>query len=101
MSGLTRVFGEAFDVGCTVDIENTFDSCHAHVELDGNLPIHPGDAVRVQGDPVVVPYGAKLILRRRANVRRAGALKRLWTRLGGNLECLDLFEVSFSSGSKL
>ena len=101
MSQLRRLVGEEFEVGCTIDIENTFDSCHAHVELDGDLPIHPGDAVRVLGDPVVVRYGEKVTLRRTATVKRAGGLKRVLTRLGGNLECIDLFEVSFSSGSEL
>ena len=101
MSQLRRLVGEEFEVGCTVDVENTFDSCHAHVELDGNLAIHPGDAVRVQSDPVVVRYGDKFTLRRIARVKRAGVPKRAWTRLRGRLECIDLFEVSFSSGSEL
>lgn len=101
MSHLQNLIGRQFDVGCTIDIENTFESCHAHVELDGNLPIHPGDAIRVQGDPVVVAYGDKLTLRRIATVQRAGGLKRAWTRMTSNLECIDLFEISFSSGSRL
>ena len=37
MSALRPFLGKVFDVGCTVDIENSFDSCHAHVELDGNI----------------------------------------------------------------
>ncbi len=28
---------------CTIDIENTFESLHAYVELDGNLPINADD----------------------------------------------------------
>ena len=90
-----------FDVGCTIDIENSFESFHAHVELDGNLEIRPGDKVRVHGDAVVVPYGEKLQLRRTATVRRAYAPERAWARLSGNLECFDLFEVSFTSGRTL
>ena len=101
MTRLQTLVGRQFDVGCTIDIENTFDSCHAHVELDGNMPIQPGDAVRVQGGPVVVAYGDKLTLRRTATVRKAGVFKQIWVRLTGGLECLDLFEVSFSSGRKL
>ena len=101
MSALRPFLGKVFDVGCTVDIENSFDSCHAHVELDGNIEIKPGDAVRVHGDPVFVPYGETLVLRRLATVTKAGALKRVWTRLTGDLACFDLFEVSFSSGRKL
>ncbi|MDJ0943157.1 MAG: hypothetical protein QNJ30_06820 [Kiloniellales bacterium] len=101
MTQLRTLVGEVFEVGCTVDIENSFESCHAHVELDGNVEIQPGDAVRVQGNPVYVPYGEKLTLRRTATVRKAGGLKRIWTRMTGDLACIDLFEVSFSSGRKL
>ena len=101
MTGLRSAVAREFDVGCTIDIENTFDSCHAHVELDGNPDIHPGDAVKVQGDPVIVRYGEKMTLRRTARVTRAGSLKRVWTRLSGNLECIDLFDISFSSGREL
>ena len=33
---------QTIDVPCTIEIENTFESLHAHVNLDGNLPIHAG-----------------------------------------------------------
>ena len=45
-----RSFGrEIFDVPCTIEIENTFDSLHAHVDLDGEVLIGPGDVVLVKG----------------------------------------------------
>lgn len=97
-SWMTR---ERIDVPCTIDIENSFESLHAYVELDGNLPIHPGDEVLVHGDPVRVPYGEKLTLRRIATVTRATAIERAWTRLIARLELTELYEVSFSSGSRL
>ena len=53
------------------------------------------------GDPIRVPYGEKLVLRRQATVTRAGALERAFTRLLARLELTELYEVSFSSGSKL
>ncbi len=90
-----------FEVGCTVDIENTFENLHAHVELDGNPEIRPGDRVRVHGDPVVVRYGERLTLRRTATVRRASALGRAWTQMTGNLECFELFDVSFTPEREL
>ena len=93
--------GASFDVGCTVDIENTFENLHAHVELDGNPEIRPGDRVRVHGDPVIVRYGERLTLRRTATVRRANALSRAWTRMTGDFECFELFDVSFSTERKL
>jgi hypothetical protein len=59
-----------FDVGCTIEIENTFESLHAHVELDGDVEIEPGDTVKVHGDPIVVPYGEKAVFTRTATVKR-------------------------------
>ncbi len=92
---------ERFDVPCTIEIENTYESLHAHVELDGNVEIEPGDEVCVHGDPIRVPYGEKAVLRRNATVTRAGWLERAWTRATGDLEFMELCEFSFSSGSKL
>jgi len=93
--------GSRFDVDCTVDIENTFENLHAHVELDGNPEIRLGDKVRVHGEPVIVPYGTRLTLRRTATVSRANALTRAWTRVTGNLECFELFDVSFTEEREL
>ena len=45
------------DVFCTVSVVNTFDSLAAHVELDGNVTVEPGDEVLVHGNPMIVPYG--------------------------------------------
>lgn len=92
---------QTLDVNCTIEIEHTFDSLHAHVELEDGIEIQPGDEVRVHGDPIVVPYGEKAILHRRASVTRANALERTWTRLTGDLEFMELLEFSFSSGRKL
>ncbi len=92
---------ERFDVPCTIEIENTFESLHAHVELDGGVKIEPGDEVLVHGDPVVVPYGEKMTLRRNATVTRASVIERTWTKMTGDLEFMELCEFSFSSGKKL
>lgn len=89
------------DVPCTIEIENTFESLHAHVDLDGGLAMNAGDEVLVHGEPVRVPYGQKVTLRRQATVTRANWLDRAWTRLLARLELTELYEVSFSSGSKL
>jgi hypothetical protein len=92
---------ETIHVPCTIEIENTFESLHAHVDLDGNLEMNAGDEVLVHGDPVRVAYGQKVTLRRFATVTRASGIDRLWTRLLARLELTELYEVSFSSGSKL
>jgi hypothetical protein len=90
-----------FDVGCTIEIENTFESLHAHVELDGDIEIHPGDTVRVHGEPIVVPYGEKAVFTRMATVKRASALERAWTKATGDIEFMELLEFSFSSENEL
>jgi hypothetical protein len=88
-------------VDCRIEVENTFDSLHAHVELADGFSVEPGDCVRVLGEPVVVPYGAKLTLIRRAQVTCSSRLERAWTRATGDLEFMELCEFSFSSGDQL
>ncbi|MEM1398778.1 MAG: hypothetical protein AAGF58_02800 [Pseudomonadota bacterium] len=92
---------ETFDVGCSVDVQNTFESLHAYVELDGNVPIYPGDEVIVHGAPVEVPYGEHVVLQRKATVRRAGWLERAWTKMTGDIEFMEICEFSFSERATL
>lgn len=91
----------SFEVGCTVRVINTFESLEAHVELDGDVKIEPGDEVKVHGEPIIVPYGESVSLRRNATVRRAGPIERLWTRMTGDLEFMELCEFSFSEERQL
>ncbi len=84
--------GRSFELDCTVRVSHTFDDLSAHVELDGNVPIYPGDEVRVHGAPIKPPYGHVRVERRRATVTRATALARLWTRMTGDLDALTLFD---------
>lgn len=94
MIGRTR-----FDTPCTIEIEHSNEFFHAHVELDGDIAIHPGDRVRVHGAAIRVPFGGKLVERRTATVTRATALERAWTRLKSRIEITELYEVSFSAGA--
>ena len=99
---LRPIFGrESFDVPCTIEIENTFESLHAHVDLEGGVLIGPGDVVLVHGEPIRVPYGEKCVLHRQATVTRATRMDRWMTKLAARFELTELYEVSFSSGSKL
>ncbi|MBI1386054.1 MAG: hypothetical protein GC150_14205 [Rhizobiales bacterium] len=93
--------GTTFDVACTVEVSNTFDSLHAHVVLDGDVPLEPGDEVLVHGERIIVPYGKTAVIRRNATIFRAGWLERTWTRLTGDLEFMELCEFSFSAEKKL
>jgi hypothetical protein len=86
---------------CTIEIEHTETSLHAHVELDGGIELRPGDRVRVHGAPIRVKFGDKLTLRRDATVERAGWLEREWTKLAARFELSELYEVSFTPGRLL
>ena len=83
-------------VPCTVELEQTPESLHAHVTLEADFDVEPGDAVQVHDAPTGVPYGERLTVRRTATVTRAGALERAWTKLTALTELTELYEVSFS-----
>jgi archaeosine-15-forming tRNA-guanine transglycosylase len=87
-----------FDVPCTVEIEQTSETLHAHVVLDGDIQIKPGDEVMVHNAPTHVAFGERLVVRRTATVFRGGPLDRLRARIEGYLELTELYEVSFSDG---
>lgn len=89
------------DVACLVHVANTWERLEAHVELEGDVKVEPGDEVVVHGSPVKVPYGETAVFARTATVIRATALERVWTRMTGDLEFMELCEFSFSSGEKL
>lgn len=87
-----------FDVPCTVEIEQTSETLHAHVVLDGDIEIQPGDAVTVHNAPTSVNFGERLVVRRTATVVRGGLLGRMRAIVEGYLELTELYEVSFSDG---
>ena len=101
MSLLPLLGRRRFECPCTIEIENTWESLHAHVELDGSFAVEPGDEVQVIGAPDRPPYGDRIVVRRTAVVTRAGVIERLWTRLIGNLELTELYDVSFTERRSL
>lgn len=84
------------DTQCTIEIEHSEDNLHAHVELDDESDLRPGDRVKVHGAPIRISFGQRLTLRRPATVERAGWLERQWTRLTARFELAELYEVSFT-----
>jgi len=98
MTMLWTASRKTFEVPCTIEIEQTSETLHAHVVLDGDIAIQPGDEVRVQDAPTGVAFGERLVVRRTATVVRAGPLDRLLARIKGYLELTELYEVSFSDG---
>lgn len=85
-----------FEVACTVRASNTMDELSAHVELDSDVEIGPGDRVIVHGGPIGPEFGECVVERRQATVVRAGWFARLWTRCVGDLACMHLLDVSFT-----
>ena len=81
---------------CTVEVSHKFESLHAHVRFDNGAVVYPGDEVLVHGQPVMAPYGEVVIEAREATITRASGLERLWTRMTGDFEFLELCEFSFS-----
>ncbi|MGY6636761.1 MAG: hypothetical protein ABS49_00965 [Erythrobacter sp. SCN 62-14] len=88
-----------FDIPCTITIEQSPDHFHAHVELEGDIPLYPGDEVKVHGAPMTVDFGQSLQFTRMATVKRANALTRAWTRMAAYFDLTELYEVSFNPGS--
>jgi hypothetical protein len=99
MSLRSPFWRQTLDVGCEVEIDHSPDNLGAHVRLDGDPEIGPGDRVRVYGEPIDVKPGDHLLLRRRAIVERATPLGRLWTRFTGHFEMAELYDVSFTDRS--
>ncbi len=86
---------------CTVEVSHRFESLHAHVKFNNGAVIHPGDEVKVHGPQIMAPYGEVVIEEREATIIRASKLERLWTRLTGDFEFMELCEFSFSEEVKL
>lgn len=101
MNPLLPLMRKTFTVPCVVEIENSAESLHAHVEIDGSFPVRPGDQVFVHDAPAFVVYGNKSVTKCLATVTRAGLLERLRARLAGLFELTELYEVSFSARGKL
>lgn len=93
MGWLTR---EVEHAPCTVEISHKFESLHAHVRFNNGTTVYPGDEVQVQGPEIMAPFGEIVREDRDAVITRASKLERLWTRLTGDFEVMELCEFSFS-----
>jgi hypothetical protein len=96
---MSRLFStELVDTACRIEIEQSPEHFHAHVELAGDIAINPGDQVQVHGAPIMVGFGERRVFDRQATVRRAGLFRQMWTRFASNFELAELYEVSFTPG---
>jgi hypothetical protein len=88
----------SFETPCTITVEQSSEHFHAHVELDGDIAMEPGDKVRVHGAPIQIPFGTREVFARRATVTRASPLMRALTKVAAYFDLSELYEVSFNAG---
>jgi hypothetical protein len=81
---------------CTVSISHRFEELSAHVKFNNGAVVYPGDEVEVKGPEIMAPFGEIVSEDREAVIWRASTVERLWTRLTGDFEIMELCEFSFS-----
>jgi hypothetical protein len=79
---------------CEIDIEQSFDSFHAHAIPQG-VEIGPGDVVLVHGVPTDIAFGETFTGQCRATLTRASWFGSIWTQCCAIFELTELFEVGF------
>ncbi len=84
----------SIEVPCTVEIEQSFDSFHAHAIPEG-VVLRPGDRVIVHNAPENIVYGEVRSYQTRATVLRAGPLTRFWTEFSAIAELAELYHCGF------
>lgn len=90
-----RLFiGESVDVPCNIEIEQTRDTLHAHVSLEG-IEVEHGDEVLVHDAPSHIGFGERVLSQSTATVWRANPLMRAVIRLKSYLQLTELYEVGF------
>ena len=85
---------ETLEVPCNIEIEQTRDTLHAHVSLEG-LEVGHGDEVLVHKAPSHIAFGERSLTSSRATVWRATPIERTFTRLRSYLQLTELYEVGF------
>jgi hypothetical protein len=83
---------------CSIDIEQTPESFHAHAIPEG-VEIGPGDVVTLHDAPDVA-FGEHFQGERTATLVRANVFVRLWTQFSSIFEIGELYEVGFSPASE-
>lgn len=101
MSLLPTLRRRTFDSPCTVEIERSAETLEAHVMIDGDYEVKPGDEILVRDPPTDPLFGERIVVRRIATITRAGLPERVWTRLVGNFELNELYDVSFTERRRL
>jgi hypothetical protein len=83
---------------CLLDMEKTPRSFHAYaIPLD--IEIQPGDEVLLHDAPSDIAFNEQFVRECRMTVRRAGPLRRAWTRATEIFSLTELYEVGFDAES--
>ncbi len=96
MTQLRPILPHRIETTCTVEIENTPERLLSNVVIAKGYYAEPGDRVFVHEAPTSAPYGARILVERRATILRAGLLERLWIELASIFALTELYEVSFT-----
>jgi hypothetical protein len=85
---------QAIVVPCSIEMEQTRDTLHAHVSLEG-LDVDYGDEVLIHAAPSHLEFGERLVASSHATVVRASALERMRVRMMSYLQLTELYECGF------
>jgi hypothetical protein len=82
------------EVPCTVEIERSFDSLHAHAIPEG-IMLRPGDRVVINNLPDNIAHTGTTSFETTATVFRAHPLTRWWTEMRAIAELTELYHCGF------
>jgi hypothetical protein len=86
---------EVIELLCSIDIEQTALSFHAH-QIPENIEVKAGDTIIVHDALAEIEFGAAYTGERRATLYRASPWARLWTQITSMLDIGELYEVGFN-----
>lgn len=86
---------EVIELLCSIDIEHTASSFHAH-QIPENIEINAGDTIIVHDALAGIGFGEHYIGERRATLYRASTWGRIWTQITSMLDLGELYEVGFN-----
>ncbi len=81
-------------VPCSIEVERTRETLHAHVTLQG-FEVSEGDEVTVRDAPTRPAFGQRIECQSFATVVRANVIERIWTRFVSYFQLTELYEVGF------
>jgi hypothetical protein len=84
----------AIVVPCSIEMEQTRDTLHAHVSLEG-LDVDYGDEVMVHAAPSHLEFGERLVTSSHATVVRASSFERWRIKMMSYLQLTELYECGF------